>query len=362
MQKMPPDLNSESSNSRRAKPETDGTEPVWTFRGYRLKPGEFTTAMVHFYRAEVQRANVWRQRLDTTTNWAVISTGAVITFAFTETMGHHALVLLSFMLVMTFLLIEARRYRYYELWSYRVRLMETEFFANMLVPPFSPSPEWAARLSEALIQPEFPISMLEAFGRRLRRNYLAIFTILLMAWMGKLWLYPTPPVNSQEMISRATVGGLSGELVWGGMLIFYVSMILVALWTIQLHQASGEVFPWTRKHDIQYIRVAGQGDQKKEWIPIRRPRPQVMALVITDMPQDVADEIMNEMKRGVTALQGKGMYSGNAHHVLLCALGMTEINRLKQLVARTDQKAFVIVLAAHEVLGRGFVPLSSAPS
>ena len=40
--------------------------------------------MVHFFRAEVHRANIWRQRLDTTTNWAVVTTGAAISFAFSE--------------------------------------------------------------------------------------------------------------------------------------------------------------------------------------------------------------------------------------------------------------------------------------
>jgi len=50
--------------------EQASDEPVWTYRGYRLKSGEFVTAMVHLFRAEIQRANVWRQRLDTTTNWA----------------------------------------------------------------------------------------------------------------------------------------------------------------------------------------------------------------------------------------------------------------------------------------------------
>jgi len=45
--------------------------------------------MVHFFRAEVQRANVWRQRLDTTTNWAVVTTGAAIALAFNKEV-HHA--------------------------------------------------------------------------------------------------------------------------------------------------------------------------------------------------------------------------------------------------------------------------------
>jgi len=38
--------------------DNTNNEPVWTYRGYRLHGGEFTTAMVHLYRGEVQRANV----------------------------------------------------------------------------------------------------------------------------------------------------------------------------------------------------------------------------------------------------------------------------------------------------------------
>src|SRR4028119_959467 len=45
---------------------------------------EFTTAMVHFYRGEVQRSNTWRNRLDTTTNWAVLTTGATLSFVFSS--------------------------------------------------------------------------------------------------------------------------------------------------------------------------------------------------------------------------------------------------------------------------------------
>ena len=115
-------------------PEPD--EPVWTYRGYRLKTSEFVTAMVHFFRAEVQRANLWRQRLDTTTNWAVVSTGATLSVAFSQPDIHHGIIILNTLLVIWFLFIETRRYRYYELWSYRVRLMETDFYAAMLVPPF----------------------------------------------------------------------------------------------------------------------------------------------------------------------------------------------------------------------------------
>src|SRR5512138_194621 len=194
-------------------PNPDPEEPVWTYRGYRLKTSEFVTAMVHFFRAEVQRANVWRQRLDTTTNWAVVVTGATLSIAFSQPTVHHGVIILTTLLVTLFLLIEARRYRYYELWSYRVRLMETDFYAAMLVPPFHPSPEWAESLAENLLSPRFPISMMEAFGRRLRRNYMWIMMILYASWIAKIWLFPQPAVNLDEFISRAAVGPVSGYIM-----------------------------------------------------------------------------------------------------------------------------------------------------
>ncbi len=126
----------------------EAEEPVWTYRGYKLKTSEFVTAMVHLFRAEVSRANVWRQRLDTTTNWAVVSTGAALSVSFSQPSVHHGVIILNTLLVTWFLYMEARRYRYYELWSYRVRMMETDFYAAMLVPPFHPSPEWAESLAE----------------------------------------------------------------------------------------------------------------------------------------------------------------------------------------------------------------------
>ena len=106
------------------------SEPVWTFRGYQMRPAEFNTAMVHYYRAEVQRANAWRTRLDTTTNWAVVTTGAGISFALSSPTNHFAVIILNTILVTIFLWMESRRYRYYELWSHRSRLMETELKAS----------------------------------------------------------------------------------------------------------------------------------------------------------------------------------------------------------------------------------------
>src|SRR5512145_205888 len=224
-------------------PPLDPEEPVWTYRGYRLKTSEFVTAMVHFFRAEVQRANIWRQRLDTTTNWAVVSTGATLSVAFSQPDIHHGIIILNTLLVIWFLYIETRRYRYYELWSYRVRLMETDFYAAMLVPPFHPSPEWAESLAENLLSPSFPISIWEAFGRRLRRNYAWIFLILYAAWVAKIWLFPDPASGVDEFILRSAVGPISGQVMIALGFGLYALLLVMALATINMTRATGEVLP-----------------------------------------------------------------------------------------------------------------------
>jgi uncharacterized membrane-anchored protein YitT (DUF2179 family) len=66
------------------------------------------------------------------------------------------------------------------------------------------------------------------------------------------------------------------------------------------------------------------------------------------------------MQRGVTALKGKGMFTGEEHSILMCALTITEANQLKALVNSADPQAFVIVMPAQEILGKGFSPLETA--
>jgi uncharacterized membrane protein len=337
----------------------DPEEPVWTYRGYRLKTSEFVTAMVHLFRAEIQRANVWRQRLDTTTNWAVVSTGATLSIAFSQPEIHHGIIILNTLLVMWFLLIEARRYRYYELWSYRVRLMETDFYAAMLVPPFHPSPEWAESLAETLLSPRFPISMWEAFGRRLRRNYFWILLILDAAWAAKIWLFPEPATSLAEFIQRSAVGPVSGEIVILLGLAAYGFLLIVALATISMHHATGEVLPRFGEDTIAAMFSLETKDLWAFFAP-RHRRRQLTAIIITEQADSVSKRIMAELGRGVTALTGKGMYTGQERSVLICALTVTEVHNLKSAVAKEDPNAFVVVSTAQEILGRGFNPLTEA--
>ncbi|HEX6510891.1 MAG TPA: DUF2270 domain-containing protein [Chloroflexota bacterium] len=100
-----------------------------------ISSAEYNTALVHLYRAEVTKTNTWRQRLDTTTNWAVVTTGAAISFALGDKdLQRHIVILLTSLLVTFFMLLEARRYRHYDVWQTRVHLLESHFFARLLCP------------------------------------------------------------------------------------------------------------------------------------------------------------------------------------------------------------------------------------
>jgi uncharacterized membrane protein len=340
-------------------------EPVWHYRGYDLRASEFTTAMVHFYRGEISRANTWRNRLDATTNWAIVTTAAVISFAFANTAaGSHAVLLIDAVLIVIFLWIEARRYRYFELFSYRVRLLETDFFAAMLVPPFQPSADWAETLSTSLLRPRFPITIREAIGRRLRRNYLAILTFLTIVWFFKLYTQPFVARSFTEFVLRAEIGPIPGIIVFvtGG--IIFGAFVLLALATLTLNESTGEVLEQIRVfeglgihrvfHPATSDRVYGTG----VWQRPHGRRDEFMTMIITEKGAAVAERVMQDLNRGVTALHGEGMYTQKAREVLICALTETEIDDLKRAVNEADPQGFVVVMPASEIAGRGFSALN----
>lgn len=337
---------------------TPGPEPVWTFRGYQLKSSEFNTAMAHYYRAEINRSNVWRTRLDTTTNWAVVATGAAVSIAFSNPDSHFGVIFVDALLVLLFLWMEARRYRYYELWSLRTRLMETDYFAAMLVPPFAPHPGWDDALAETLLQPAFSISMWEALGRRLRRNYLWIFMILALAVVVKLMLHPTPAHTWDEFVHHAAIGPIGGGVVLGAVGAFMLAIGVVALATATMTQASGEILPKYHLPSIEDLWPGANGDKSgsvREALRPGRRRQQLVAIVVSSNPQAIADRVMSEMRRGVTALHGQGMYMKVERDVLIVGLTVTEVNQLKAIIREVDARAFVTVMPAREIVGEGFV-------
>src|SRR6202045_1237009 len=88
-------------------------------------------AIAHLYRGEIYRSTVWRTRLDSTTNWAVVTTGIALSATFSSAQASPLPMVLVGLIVTVFLLFESRRYRYFNVWRARARLLETDFYAPM---------------------------------------------------------------------------------------------------------------------------------------------------------------------------------------------------------------------------------------
>lgn len=140
--------------------------------------------------------------------------------------------------------------------------------------------------------------------------------------------------------------------------IFYLSLALIAVGTVTMTRATGEILP---RFGVDSPTIATEDQYKPEglraWFAPRYRRRQLLALVITNKTEAVSNRIFADLGRGVTAIPGKGMYTGSERSILLCALTVTEVHNLKSSVAKEDPQAFVIVSPAQEILGRGFNPL-----
>jgi uncharacterized membrane-anchored protein YitT (DUF2179 family) len=80
--------------------------------------------------------------------------------------------------------------------------------------------------------------------------------------------------------------------------------------------------------------------------------------IISSRWQEISDRIMRDMDRGVTQLTARGAYTGTERPTLLCVIGRSEIMALKRILREEDEKAFVIIVEAHEAIGDGFTHLS----
>ncbi len=189
------------------------------------------TNMAHLYRAEMQRMTVWRQRLDTTTQWAIILTTALTTFVLGSVAAPHFIMLLGLTLNAIFMVIEARRYQHLHHSKRRLALLERDYFAPQLAD-CECNQDWAARLAADLRHPHITISLFEATMLRLRRNYLMLAYFITAVWLTKLFIHPVSPVSLRDYYERFAVGDmLPPWFVVPTALIFVTASTVMALRT-----------------------------------------------------------------------------------------------------------------------------------
>lgn len=79
-----------------------------------------------------------------------------------------------------------------------------------------------------------------------------------------------------------------------------------------------------------------------------------LLFIISDKNKEISSKIEFEIKRGVTGIYGKGMYTNSDKLILMCAVRRNDIANIKQLVKKIDENAFIIITNSREVLGMGF--------
>jgi uncharacterized membrane protein len=197
-------------------------------------PSEVTTALVHYYRAEMARMSGWRDRLDRTSNWAITVTGALLSVSLSTPSAHHGVLLFAMLLVALLLYIEARRYRFYDVYRQRVRQFERHYFGQLFAAAELGNEPWLKVLADDLRHPRFRITLQVAITRRLRRNYIWMFAILLLAWALKI----TSPKLQEDgaaidtprplatVVANAALGPLPGWFVIAAVTLSCVGLLV----------------------------------------------------------------------------------------------------------------------------------------
>ena len=193
---------------------------------------EFINAMIHLYRGELGEATAWRGRIDTTSHWAIVLSATALSFVFSDkAIERHVLVPIISLFCTFLLAMEARRYRFFDIWRSRARMIEINFYQPMLSGTKPLMADWTERLAQDMEWPRFHMTFWEAMGRRLRRNYVGIYGILLGSWLVVLMTHPSTTTSMSEIIARASVGPVPGEMMFLGMMVFYSGLITLGTYS-----------------------------------------------------------------------------------------------------------------------------------
>ncbi len=232
-------LEGEAIRGAQTPPDADRAPPAFV--------GGDATAMAHFYRGEMNRLTIWRTRMDFTTNWAILATAGLLTFSFRNPLAD-AIFIVNLAALWFLLTVESRRYRFYDVWRWRVRILEAHFLApivragtRQLLGP------WREDLTGDMLYPTFKISMREAMGRRLLRNYVYLFAIVLLAALAHIFGISLA-TSSWALLTREHFAASISEnwLLLCIMVVSYLPLILLTIFgwqrrnvAVELHDPAG---------------------------------------------------------------------------------------------------------------------------
>lgn len=76
--------------------------------------------------------------------------------------------------------------------------------------------------------------------------------------------------------------------------------------------------------------------------------------IISDKSAEISEALMKNINRGITSLNGKGVYTGKDRDILFIVCSTGELVEIQKIVKEIDDKAFITITEVREVMGRGF--------
>ena len=202
--------------------------------------------MTHFYRGELGRMMVWRQRFDATVNWSIIATGSLVAYAVGKPAMMNQAMLINLAVLGFFAFLEARRYRFYDTFRARVRMLEVHFIAPAVLGAEKKTLQgpWREHLVQDLIIPSFKCSYAFALGRRFRHIYGALHLFVLFAWVFLVGFHTR---TFSEWAAGFSLGKAPGWLVLTLVLIYLLVLAIIIFRSGALGAKSGEVRRYRRE-------------------------------------------------------------------------------------------------------------------
>lgn len=190
------------------------------------------TFVIHLFRSETSREIALRERLDVTTNGAVVVTSGLISISFTNADVTHIILLANVFVLFIFLLVEARRYQVHASLKQRVRSIEKTYIAPLLnkiaVPPhdIDHQPHIDPSLINSLLEHKSPINRFEAVAWRLHSIYIYLFGVTYLFWLNRVLSNHTDQPWLDHINQQAEVGNIPGTVPF---FLFAVVMLAVLI-------------------------------------------------------------------------------------------------------------------------------------
>ena len=219
----------------------DNKQRMHDFETQPLQRQEYITAMAHLYRGELQRSLSWRLRLDTTTNWAVVTTAGILTFSVNNPEFASQTLIAGMYANLLFLLLESQRFRFFDIFHSRLRMIEENFYGPLLRRSLeSPMADWGRCVAEDLFLPHFHLSLRQAIRARLSRVYAPLFLAEIVGWILVVALHQGQPGDA--FLSQTAVGRVPGfvpAILVLGLCVFLLICVVTAPPVPRLREAYG---------------------------------------------------------------------------------------------------------------------------